>query len=165
MERIHILTDFLIKLVLENLNVFSLAEIIKKGNTSWPFSASVSSCRSEFGGSEESDHKWLKSSFVCHYVHYVVPCPIFFFLSFTPPSAWLRARPQTLTLKETGPPHPPPPPPVPHSVSLCFTNWLHSESTGRKTKRDIPPFFPTSPWPHTRSAHMCYNVRHSLFPC
>lgn len=29
--------------------------------------------------SEESDQKWLKSSFVCHYVHYVAPCPIFCF--------------------------------------------------------------------------------------
>lgn len=42
-----------------------------------------------------------------------------------------------------------------HTLSLCFTNWSHSESTGRKTKRDIPPFFSTSPWPHTRSAHIC----------
>ena len=83
-------------------------------------------------------------------------CNLPHFFSFTP--LWLSAWPQTLTVKEIEPPPSPPPPPLPHSVSLCFTNWSHSESTGIKTKRDIPPFFPTSPWPHTRSRTHVYWV-------
>lgn len=50
------------------------------------------------------------------------------------------------------------------TVTLCFTNWSHSESTGRKTKRDIPPFFPTSPWPHTVSTRVCAHSSLFLFP-
>lgn len=81
-------------------------------------------------------------------------------------------QPEALTAKAIGapsslpPPPPPPPPPTPPlhpptPVFLRFANWSHSESAGRKTKRDIPPFFPRHlprtpasppPRPHARSA-------------
>lgn len=101
------------------------------------------SCRTELGGGQRkaTTNDWKVLLFVIMFIM-LYPAPFFFFHP-----ALLRAWPQTLTVKEIGapppppPPSPPPPPPLPHSVSLCFTNWSHSESTGRKTKRDILPFF------------------------
>lgn len=52
----------------------------RRRNTPWPREVQPQADKLSWG-SEESDHKWLKSSFVCHYVHYVVACPIFFLSS------------------------------------------------------------------------------------
>lgn len=130
-----------------------MTEIIKKkGNTSWPLSGPVSSRRTELGRQRKATtNDWKVLLFVIMFIM-LDPAP---FSSLSPLSDSELGHRQTLTVKEIGPPVPPPPPLHSHTVSLCFTNWSHSESTGRKTKRDIPPFFPTSPWPHTRSAHMC----------
>lgn len=100
-----------------NLNVCSLK---LKFFLSWDLSLSVFQhldVELSLGGQRESYHKWLKSSFVCHYVHYVTTHPpFFFFLSPLPASElgqrlsqWKRLDPLLFLL---------------HSHSLCLSASL-----------------------------------------